>query len=87
MTVASFLFCSKDSKKRAKSIDLCNNPLTKESKLDAARRIVGEWSDYDDEVQRFAEEIRTGKNSSSSSGSAAETATADDHGAKQHSEL
>ena len=37
--------------------DLCNNPLTKESKLDAARRIVSEWTDYDDEMQRLASEF------------------------------
>jgi len=28
----------------------CNNPLTKEPKLDAARRIVPEWVDYDSEI-------------------------------------
>merc|ERR1719357_1894160 len=33
-------WCSKESLKDAKSIDLCNNPLTKEPKLSAARRIV-----------------------------------------------
>ena len=41
-------------KAAAKNIDLCNNPLTKESKLDAARRIVPEWTDYDEEVTAFA---------------------------------
>ena len=29
----------------------CNNPLTKEPKLDAAVRIVKEWPDYDDEIK------------------------------------
>lgn len=31
-------WCSDDSKKKAKTIDLCNNPLHKEPKLDMARR-------------------------------------------------
>ncbi|KNC54206.1 UDP-glucose:glycoprotein glucosyltransferase 1 [Thecamonas trahens ATCC 50062] len=32
----------------AKSIDLCNSPLTKEPKLDMAGRVVAEWHDFDD---------------------------------------
>jgi UDP-glucose:glycoprotein glucosyltransferase len=36
--------------KEAKTIDLCNNPLTKEPKLDRARRQVPEWTVYDDEI-------------------------------------
>ena len=32
-------------------LDLCNNPLTKEPKLDRARRQVPEWTAYDDEVE------------------------------------
>jgi hypothetical protein len=31
---------------------------TKEPKLQAARRIVAEWSEYDAEVQRFSEKMR-----------------------------
>jgi len=50
-------WCSKESLKDAKSIDLCNNPLTKEPKLSAARRIVVEWTDYDEEMQRLGQEI------------------------------
>jgi len=50
-------WCSKESLKDAKSIDLCNNPLTKEPKLSAARRIVVEWTDYDEEMQRLGEDI------------------------------
>ncbi|KAK6462214.1 UDPglucose glycoprotein glucose phosphotransferase, partial [Scheffersomyces coipomensis] len=34
----------------AKMIDLCNNPLTKENKLDVARRLIPEWSVYDEEI-------------------------------------
>merc|ERR1712079_835300 len=44
-------WCSKETLKTAKSIDLCNNPLTKEPKLSAARRIVSEWTDYDAETR------------------------------------
>jgi len=54
-------WCSKESLKDAKSIDLCNNPLTKEPKLSAARRIVVEWTDYDEEMQRLGEEISKDK--------------------------
>merc|ERR1712012_448095 len=50
-------WCSKESLKDAKSIDLCNNPLTKEPKLSAARRIVAEWTDYDEEMNRLREQI------------------------------
>jgi len=38
-------------KKRAKTIDLCNNPQTKEPKLNAATRIIAEWNDYDQEIK------------------------------------
>lgn len=43
-------WCSDESLKQAKTIDLCNNPLTKEPKLDRARRQVPEWTIYDDEI-------------------------------------
>uniref|UniRef100_A0AAV2JJA9 UDP-glucose ceramide glucosyltransferase-like 1 n=1 Tax=Knipowitschia caucasica TaxID=637954 RepID=A0AAV2JJA9_KNICA len=46
-------WCDNHSKKSAKTIDLCNNPMTKEPKLQAAVRIVAEWSDYDQEIKRF----------------------------------
>jgi len=52
-------WCDKGSLATAKSIDLCNNPLTKEPKLDAARRIVSEWTDYDEEISKFANELKT----------------------------
>eukprot|EP00961_Rhodomonas_salina_P213408 2882178-Rhodomonas_salina.1 len=35
-------WCSNSSITTAKTIDLCNNPMTKEPKLDQARRIVSE---------------------------------------------
>jgi UDP-glucose:glycoprotein glucosyltransferase len=43
-------WCSDESLEKAKTIDLCNNPLTKEPKLDRARRQVKEWTQLDDEV-------------------------------------
>jgi UDP-glucose:glycoprotein glucosyltransferase len=43
-------WCSDEALKEAKTIDLCNNPLTKEPKLDRARRQVPEWTVYDDEI-------------------------------------
>uniref|UniRef100_A0A665U6A7 UDP-glucose glycoprotein glucosyltransferase 1 n=1 Tax=Echeneis naucrates TaxID=173247 RepID=A0A665U6A7_ECHNA len=46
-------WCDDSSKKSAKTIDLCNNPMTKEPKLQAAVRIVAEWSDYDQEIKRL----------------------------------
>jgi len=51
-------WCDRSTLPQAKSIDLCNNPLTKEPKLDAARRIVKEWTSYDDEMSQLAEEIK-----------------------------
>ncbi|KAK4613296.1 UDP-glucose:glycoprotein glucosyltransferase [Fulvia fulva] len=43
-------WCSDESLKEAKTIDLCNNPQTKEPKLDRARRQVPEWTEYDNEI-------------------------------------
>uniref|UniRef100_A0A8C1FNU3 UDP-glucose ceramide glucosyltransferase-like 1 n=1 Tax=Cyprinus carpio carpio TaxID=630221 RepID=A0A8C1FNU3_CYPCA len=44
-------WCDDNSKTTAKTIDLCNNPKTKEPKLSAAVRIVPEWSKYDNEIK------------------------------------
>lgn len=46
-------WCDDASKTYAKTIDLCNNPLTKEAKLTAAMRILPEWKGYDDEIKRL----------------------------------
>lgn len=43
-------WCDENSKKTAKTIDLCNNPLTKEPKLKSAQRIIGEWKNLDEEI-------------------------------------
>ncbi|VDK62945.1 unnamed protein product [Cylicostephanus goldi] len=45
-------WCDDASKSKAKTIDLCNNPMTKEPKLESAIRIIPEWRDLDEEVKR-----------------------------------
>lgn len=47
-------WCSDEALREAKTIDLCNNPQTKEPKLDRARRQVPEWTVYDDEIAAVA---------------------------------
>ncbi|KAI0465395.1 hypothetical protein LJB42_000628 [Komagataella kurtzmanii] len=49
-------WCSDESLKSAKTINFCNDPLTKEPKLDRARRNP-EWIQYDDEVQQVVDEV------------------------------
>lgn len=51
-------WCSDEALKEARTIDLCNNPLTKEPKLDRARRQVPEWTVYDDEIAALARRTR-----------------------------
>ncbi|KAF9965234.1 hypothetical protein BGZ70_005207 [Mortierella alpina] len=50
-------WCGDDGLAKAKTIDLCNNPLTKEPKLDRARRQIKEWESLDDEATQFAKEV------------------------------
>ncbi|KAG6600362.1 UDP-glucose:glycoprotein glucosyltransferase, partial [Cucurbita argyrosperma subsp. sororia] len=50
-------WCGNATKSRAKTIDLCNNPMTKEPKLEGARRIVPEWPDLDLEARTFTAKI------------------------------
>ncbi|XP_078514083.1 UDP-glucose:glycoprotein glucosyltransferase 2 isoform X2 [Lissotriton helveticus] len=50
-------WCDDESKARAKTIDLCNNPKTKEPKLKAAARIVPEWVEYDTEIRQFLKRV------------------------------
>ncbi|KAG2377619.1 hypothetical protein C9374_009135 [Naegleria lovaniensis] len=50
-------WCSEESKTKAKTIDLCNNPMTKEHKLASAKRIIPEWVDYDNEIKEFQKKI------------------------------
>lgn len=51
-------WCDEESKKVAKTIDLCNNPKTKEPKLTAARRIIAEWEDYDNEIKNLLNQLQ-----------------------------
>ena len=48
-------WCSDESLETARTIDLCNNPLTKEPKLERARRQVPEWTVYDEEIRGVLE--------------------------------
>ncbi|XP_006832127.1 PREDICTED: UDP-glucose:glycoprotein glucosyltransferase 2 [Chrysochloris asiatica] len=57
-------WCDDESKQRAKTIDLCNNPKTKEPKLKAAARIIPEWVEYDAEIRQLLEHIKTKKSNS-----------------------
>lgn len=50
-------WCGNETKAAAKTIDLCNNPLTKEPKLDGARRIVKEWPALDAEQRAFTQQV------------------------------
>lgn len=52
-------WCSDDALKTAKTIDLCNNPLTKEPKLDRARRQIPEWTEYDNEIGKLIDEFKS----------------------------
>ena len=45
-------WCSDESLKDARTIDLCNNPETKEPKLSRARRQVPEWTGIDEEIAK-----------------------------------
>ncbi|CAL1129433.1 unnamed protein product, partial [Cladocopium goreaui] len=49
-------WCSQESKDFAKTIDLCQNPLTKEPKIVMAKRIISEWQTFHNEVQALQEE-------------------------------
>eukprot|EP00884_Botryococcus_braunii_P009699 jgi/Botrbrau1/18730/Bobra.0386s0053.1 len=50
-------WCGNSTKEAAKTIDLCNNPLTKEPKLEGARRIVAEWTGLDEEIFAFTRKV------------------------------
>ena len=50
-------WCGEASRPQAKTIDLCNNPLTKEPKLHSARRIIAEWPDLNREAEEFTSRV------------------------------
>ncbi|GAQ80221.1 UDP-glucose:glycoprotein glucosyltransferase [Klebsormidium nitens] len=54
-------WCGNATKAQAKTIDLCNNPMTKEPKLEAARRIVAEWPALDEEQRRLTDRVEAGE--------------------------
>jgi len=56
-------WCSLESKPQAKTIDLCQNPLTKEPKIVMAKRIISEWQGYHDAVQDYVDEVFGDSNS------------------------
>lgn len=50
-------WCGNATKSKAKTIDLCNNPMTKEPKLQGAKRIISEWVDLDEEARNVTARI------------------------------
>lgn len=53
-------WCSDEALASARTIDLCNNPETKEPKLSRARRQVPEWNMYDEEIAKIFRETKRG---------------------------
>ena len=53
-------WCSDESLAQARTIDLCNNPETKEPKLSRARRQVPEWTGIDEEIATVFRDARGG---------------------------
>jgi UDP-glucose:glycoprotein glucosyltransferase len=47
-------WCSAETLKDAKTIDLCNNPLTKKPKLFVAQTMIDEWPGLDEEVRNVS---------------------------------
>ena len=71
LRTSSESWCANETKSRAATIDLCNNPLTKEPKLDQAKRIGGaRWAAIDGSLEKELQHEAT-------SASPAETHTAD----------
>merc|ERR1712187_280744 len=50
-------WCSQEAKLTAKTIDLCQNPLTKEPKIVMAKRVIPEWQGFHDKVQAFQDSV------------------------------
>lgn len=77
-------WCDDDDLLTAKAIDLCNNPLSKESKVDTAKRLIPEWTEYDNFVEgllkRAKKSTYTSDYSSPSSSSTNAKGDAEDSG-------
>ncbi|CAE8643320.1 unnamed protein product, partial [Polarella glacialis] len=52
-------WCSNSSKVHAKTIDMCQNPVRKEGKLQQARRIAPEWNTYDEKLQTIIDNLES----------------------------
>lgn len=50
-------WCSMETLATAKTIDLCNNPLTKTPKLEVAKSLLPEWEVYDNEAKDLESEL------------------------------
>lgn len=50
-------WCSAKSKPKAKTIDLCNNPLTKMPKLDNAKMVIPGWEELDNTLQNMSDAL------------------------------
>ncbi|EIW78230.1 glycosyltransferase family 24 protein [Coniophora puteana RWD-64-598 SS2] len=74
-------WCIKDRLHRAKTIDLCQNPLTKEPKLSRARQIP-EWDLYDTEIANFSRRLAEQGKIHSSAATADTTVLANEAAAK-----
>lgn len=79
-------WCSSETLQHAKTIDLCNNPLTKEAKLTAAQRIVPEWKLYDQEIKRLQAKVDELEHEEGQNLHSEENSTKNDE-AGQHTEL
>ncbi|KAI5958313.1 KRE5 [Candida theae] len=51
-------WCSSETLDKAKMVDLCNNPLTKENKINTAKRLIPEWVEYEKEVSRLIHQVK-----------------------------
>ncbi|KAI9815165.1 MAG: hypothetical protein M1832_005567 [Thelocarpon impressellum] len=65
-------WCSDAALATARTIDLCNNPLTKEPKLERARRQVPEWVVYDGEIEDVRRRRQRGGSGSKTSAASEE---------------
>lgn len=79
-------WCDDSSKQHAKTIDLCNNPLTKEAKLTAAMRILPEWKGYDDRIKKLQQKVQS--DTLEAHAEFSQTQSSDkSHSGKHHTEL
>ncbi|KAH7827292.1 putative UDP-glucose:glycoprotein glucosyltransferase [Monocercomonoides exilis] len=50
-------WCSDATRKKAKTIDLCNNPRTKEHKIDYAKKNIPEWNQYHEKLLQLEDSL------------------------------